>query len=141
MDFVVFFSNNYIVLTPKVYKEHKDRIETDERKQLCISSAPNVQVKNPEIVLDYSNNVNAERIVFLSELGILDYLQKKMNNKLHGCSINKLAEVVSTFTGVPQSTVQSYLNPMFSKGVDQSKNPASPRNIIKVKNKLKDIGF
>ena len=125
----------------RLYIENKERIEADERKLLCISSANNVQEENPEIVLDYSNNLNAEKIVFLSELGILDYLQKKMNHKLHACSINKLAEVVSTFTGVPQRTVQSYLNPMFSKGVDQNNNPNTPKNIEKVKNKLKNIGF
>ena len=122
-------------------KENKERIDKDERKQHFTSSASHGQVENPEIALDYSNNVNSERIVFLSELGILDYLQNKMNVKLHGCSVNKLAEVVSKFTGVPQSTVQSYLNPMFSKGVDQNNNPATPKNINKVKNKLKDIGF
>ena len=125
----------------RLYIENKERIEADERKLLCISSANNVQEEKPEMVLDYSNNLNAEKIVFLAELGILDYLQKKMNDKLHGCSINKLAEVVSTFTGVPQSTVQSYLNPMFSKGADQSNNPATPKNREKVKNKLKNIGF
>ena len=80
----------------RLYIKNKERIETDERKQQFTSSALNVQAENLKIVLDYSNNVNAERIVFLSELGILNYLQKKMNVKLHGCSINKLAEVVSS---------------------------------------------
>lgn len=125
----------------KLDKENKERIYPEEGKQLCLTSGYNEQVENPGMVLDYSNNLNAEKIVFLAELGILDYLQKKMNDKLHGCSINKLAEVVSTFTGVPQTTVQSYLNPMFSKGVDQSNNPATFRNLEKVRNKLKNIGF
>jgi len=122
-------------------KENKERIYAEEGKQLCLTSGYNEQLETTEIILDYSNNSNAEKIVFLAELGILDYLQKKLINKLHGCSVNKLAEVVSTFTGVPQSTVQSCLNPMFSKGADQSNNPATPRNIEKVKNKLKNIGF
>ena len=97
--------------------------------------------ENPVIHLDYSNNSKAERIVFLYELGILDFLQKKMNDELHGFSANKLAEVVSTFIDVPCRTAQSYLNPIYSTYADQSKNPVTERNLEKVRNKLKDIGF
>lgn len=95
----------------------------------------------PEIFLDYSDNSQAERIVFLHELGILEYLQHKMNKELHGFSANKLAEIISTFTGIEQSTAQPYLNPIFTKDAIQKNNPLTKINLEKVKNKLKNIGF
>lgn len=95
----------------------------------------------PEIFLDYSNNSQTERIVFLQKLGILDYLQKKMIDELHGFSANKLAEIISTFTGIEQKTAQSYLNPMFTKDAIQKNNPLTKTNLEKVNNKMKDIGF
>ena len=64
-----------------------------------------------------------------------------MNEELHGFSANKLAEIVSTFINVPYVTAQSYLNPIYSRSANQSKNPMTAKNIEKVKNKLKDIGF
>lgn len=97
--------------------------------------------QNPEIFLDYSDNTQAERIVFLHELGILEFLQSKMNKELHGSSANKLAEIVSTFTNIEQKTAQSYLNPMFTKDAIQKNNPITKTNLEKVRNKLKNIGF
>ena len=99
------------------------------------------ETEEPEIFLDYSDSTQAERIVFLKELGILDYLQDKINKELHGFSVNKLAEVISTFTEITQTTAQSYLNPMYSKSVDQKNNPLTNNNLKDVKEKLIKIGF
>jgi len=125
----------------KLDKVIREKIKEDEQKLKIAIISEKENEQNPEIYLNYSNNNSAEKIVFLYELGILDYLQDKMNKELHGYSTNKLAEIVSTFSGVAYGTAQSYLNPMFSKGVDQSNNPATPGNIEKVKNKLMKIGF
>lgn len=95
----------------------------------------------PETFLDYSNNPQKEKIVFLHELGILDYLQEKMNNESVNFSANKLAEVISTFTCIDQPTAQSYLNPIFSEYAKQKNNPLTSKTLERVKNKLKDIGF
>jgi len=113
----------------------------EEQKSQHTANDKSEMIDTPEIHLDYSNNSKAERIVFLHELGLLDYLQKKMNEELHGFSANKLAEIVSTFIDVPYVTAQSYLNPIYSSSADQSKNPMTAKNLEKVKNKLKDIGF
>ncbi len=94
-----------------------------------------------EIYLDYSSNLGTEKIVFLHELGVLEYLQNKMIEELHGFSANKLAEILSTFTGIEQTTAQSYLSPMFNKDNVQRNNPLSENSLVKVRNKLKNIGF
>ncbi|KAF0237325.1 MAG: hypothetical protein FD181_1891 [Prolixibacteraceae bacterium] len=94
-----------------------------------------------ETFFDYSNNSMAERIVFMQELGILDYLSTKMQKEFHNFAANKLAEIVSIFSGISQITAQSYLNPIFSKGVDRQKNPVTTKNLKKVRDKLGKIGF
>ncbi len=94
-----------------------------------------------ETFFDYSDNSMAERIVFMRELGILDFLSSKMQKEFHNFSANKLAEIVSTFSGISQNTAQSYLNPIFSKNADQQKNPLTTKNLKKVRGKLLNIGF
>lgn len=130
--------------------EIRDKINYTQEKKLQFLDqklnlpkvATELQLKQePEIFLDYSNNSKVERIVFLHELGILDFLQEKMKKELHYFSPNKLAEIISTFTDIQQRTVQPMLHPIFEKGVNQKNNPLTENNLIKVKNKLKDIGF
>ena len=99
---------------------------------------PKQTKKEPEAFIDYSDNSDAEKIIFMRELGILDYLKKQQP---FNTSINKLAEVISAFTGINQTTAQSYLNPIFSKGVDQSKSPLSEKNLKAVAEKLMKMGY
>ena len=122
-------------------KEITEKIKTDDQRSLNPANDKTDIMEKQEIHLDFSDNSKAERIVFLHELGILDYLQKKMNVELNSFCSNKLAEIVSTFSDVPYTTAQSYLNPMYSRSADQSKNPMTAKSLEKVKNKLKDIGF
>lgn len=98
----------------------------------------NDDIKDVQIPLDYSNNSDAEKIVFLHEIGVLDFLRQKQPFNM---STNKLAEVVSSFTGINQTTAQSYLNPIFSKGVDKSKSPLSAKNLKSVSEKLMKMGY
>lgn len=111
-----------------------------EREKFELVDSEN-EFKRHETQIDYSNNSKTERIVFLHELGILDFMQKKMIKELHGFSINKLAEIISTFTDIDQKTAQSYLNPMFTKDAIQKNNPLTKSNLEKVKTKLNNIGF
>ena len=108
--------------------------------QLKEQSPENKPIPKSETLLDYSNNPKIEKIVFLHELGILDYLQKKMIDELHNFSPNKLAEIISTFTDIEQRTAQSYLNPMFSDAKKKN-TPLTKNNLKKVKEKLMKIGF
>lgn len=100
----------------------------------------NSQIKDE--ILDLSNNNNPSKIIFMNELGILDFLKSKMEKEMMGFSVNKLAETISAFTGISQGSAQSYLNPLFSRNVDQSKSPyRSDRTANKVKNQIVNLGF
>ena len=91
-----------------------------------------------DLPLDYSDNSIAEKIVFLHELGILDFIR---NRYPLGMSTNKLAEIISGFTGINQTTAQSYINPIYSKRVDMKNTPLTEKNLKSVKEKLLKIGI
>lgn len=137
LEGVQFFGGNEFVKRKKYLKTKIDELEL---KIKTLNANP-ITKSGQEILLDFSDNSKVEKIVFLYELGILDYLQKKMIDELHGFSANKLAEIISTFTGIEQKTAQSYLNPMFTKDAIQKNNPLTKINLEKVNNKMKDIGF
>lgn len=94
-----------------------------------------------EEYIDYSDNKIPERLLFMKYLGIYDFLEMKLRNELHYYNVNKLAQIVSTFTGVPQPILQSSLNRMLSKGVDRTKSPENQKNVNSVIAKLNAIGF
>lgn len=123
----------------KIYFSQRQRIDflknlMNGKHRLSISEIEKV----PEIFFDFSDSSGAEKIVFLYELGVLDFLFKTLP---FSTSINKLAQVISAFTGIKQTTAQSYLNPIFSIGVDQAKSPLSEKNIKSVTEKLMKMGY
>lgn len=99
---------------------------------------PNHEPKVPEINVDYSDTTAVEKIVFLHQLGILDFLRSKSP---FNASTNKLAEVISAFTGISQTTAQPYINPIISKDVVDKNNPLKEKNIAIVKQKLLKMGY
>lgn len=99
----------------------------------------NSNIFQDEFYLDLQDTTAAEKIVYLSQLGILDFLKTKSPFNM---STNKLATVLSAITGEKVTTLQSYLNPIFSPEVDQKKNPlANTKNTLKIKSTLNDVGF
>lgn len=126
------------------------KIEENQQQLIANSNAEEVELnakmdeenksEDIEILLDNADNSDAEKIVFLYELGVLDYLQNKMKYESNGFSANKIAELVSTFSGIKARTAQSYINPIFSKDANQVKSPLTSKNIEKVKNKLIKLG-
>lgn len=80
--------------------------------------------------IDLSESTATEKIIYLHELGIIDFLRKK---DPFNSSINRLASVLSAITGEKHGTIQSMINPMISTGVDQRKNPL---NSMKAKSKV-----
>lgn len=145
MDFVKMGDSNSDV--PMALEYFETLIEREKFAVALQSEAIKESVKSnitniaPEEFLDFSKNSIAERIVIMKELGILDYLQIKMNQESVGFSANKLAELLSSFTNVSQSTLQSYLNPLISRGVKERNSPLTPNNIKKAHQKLLKIGF
>lgn len=128
-------------LAKRIFIAQKRKIEFLKHKQQDISLPKNNETTTEdEFLEDLSNSTKAMQIVYLYELGILDFLQDKMNNDMI-FSVNKLATVISSFTGIAPITVQPYLNPIYSKDAKQDKNPLKANNIKKVRAKLIELGF
>lgn len=90
-------------------------------------------------LVDFSELGITEKIIFLSRLGVLDFLK---GIEPFNTSTNRLASVISAFTGEKTTSIQPMINPMFSKQVDDSKNPMnSKKTVQKVDQKLISIGF
>jgi hypothetical protein len=144
----IFFPTN-ILLNALLDSEIIKNIEFTQQKKIdfiiskyyetdILTALESKKTEQPEIFLDYSDNTAAEKIVFLHELGILEFLMKK---EPFNTSTNKLAEVVTAFTGIGLTTTQPYLNPIYSKQVDQKNNPLTEKNIKTVTEKLIKMGF
>ncbi len=96
------------------------------------------QITNQETDFDLSDTKSTEKIIYLHELGILDFLEKNGFNY----SKNSLATVISAFTGIKQETAQSYLNPINNSSSIQKNNPLNrKKNVEKIRKKLNDLGF
>lgn len=90
--------------------------------------------KPKEELIDLYDTSGTEKILMLDELGILNFLKEKAPFNL---STNLLAGAISGITGIKVETVQSYINPMFSKNVEQKNNPRnSIKTLTKVRSKL-----
>ena len=124
----------------QIVKQFDSKIEMIKTLMEYEFKSPQKKTESDDSI-DYSDNKIAERIVFLKELGVLDFFERKMKDEMNFFASNKLAEILSSFMGVSQKTIQSYINPIFSPNVDQKNNPCTERNIKKVKKKINDIGL
>lgn len=80
-----------------------------------------------------------EKIIYLYQLGILDFLRSKAP---FTTSTNRLAETLAKILDVKQETLQSNLNPIFNIDVSQKNNPLNKETSVeKVKTYLAGIGF
>jgi hypothetical protein len=109
------------------------------QKWIIENKSNNLKVEEPEV--DLSDTTATEKIIYLHELGIINFLRTKQP---FSTSINSLATVLSAITGVKPETrhIQSMLNPMFSKEAGQKNNPLNSKTTVaKVQKQLNDIGF
>jgi len=121
-----------------ISKTKKRNIKYLER-WIIDNKSNNLKVESPEI--DLSDSSHTEKIIYLHELGIIDFLRTKQP---FNTSINSLATVLSAITGVKPETkhIQSMLNPIISKEAGQKNNPLnSKKTVSKVQNQLINIGF
>lgn len=92
-----------------------------------------------EKLLDFSESTGSEKIIFLHQVGVLDYLRKL---SLFNLSTNKLAEYLSAITGEKSTTLQSYINPIINSTSGQKNNPLNSNSAVKkVSKKLANMGF
>jgi hypothetical protein len=90
-----------------------------------------------EVIIDLSDTNGKEKVIYLNELGIIDYLR----NHFHriNLSYNQLAALLSGITGVKQDTMQSYINPIINKKdkISQRNNPyENEKNVAKIRSIL-----
>ncbi|RAR74230.1 hypothetical protein [Flavobacterium aciduliphilum] len=119
---------------------HPDLIYPIRKKiKLLENKMETLNPSNVEKLIDYSDTSCGEKIIFLHQVGVLDYLKKLSPFNL---SINKLAEYLSAITGENATTLQSYINPIFSPTSGQKNNPLNSNPAVKkVSKKLADMGF
>jgi hypothetical protein len=97
-----------------------------------------VQVKQEEPLIDYSDSKLTEKIIALTEIGVLDFLKQK---EPFNMSTNKMAEFLSLCLGEKTTSIQSYINAIINNS-DQSKSPYNTtKTVEKVKQKLIQIGL
>ncbi len=104
-----------------------------------INNIIDTKIKLEASEIDLRDTAATEKIVMLHKLGVLEYLRTK---EPFNTSINALANVLSGITGEKSTTLQSYLNPIYSGQVDQKNNPLrSEKTVQKVNQKLISVGF
>ncbi len=85
------------------------------------------------------SNSTIEKIIFLYQLGVIDYL-KSIGS--HGYSTNAIATLLSAFINEKSGTIQSYLNPIDNKDVSQRNNPLNNKERVKKINlQIIELGF
>ena len=104
-----------------------------------VLKTPENTIKDEGIELNLSDTKANEKIIYLKELGILDILKSKQP---FNTSINALATLLSAITSENNTTLQSYINPMFSPDTENKNNPYNNKKTVeKVQNQLIKIGF
>lgn len=92
----------------------------------------------PDDLIDTSA---VEKIIFLNELGIIDFL---ITNTKAGISNSSLASVLNRITGIKTETIKSSLNRLSNKETtttDHRHPYYTIKTVKKVKDKLEDLGF
>ena len=115
-------------------EQRKSGFATELKKETPINSFPENNIE-----IDLSNTNAVQKIIYINELGIIDFLR---NKQPFNTSINSLATVLTAITGENQKTLQPYLNALLSNTGAENNNPYKTKSTIeKVKNKLISIGF
>ena len=94
----------------------------------------NRNVAAPE--LDFSDNSDKVKLIMLEKLGVIKYI-KSIQTKPE--TISHTSEILSAITGIPSTTLNSYLNPMIRPyRDDQDKNSPykNPENLVKAEKEL-----
>lgn len=119
-----FYSNVYSI--KKDNDSIKQTLDTIQYNVEDLANSDKAQVLN-----------NAEKIVLLNELGILDFLR---NNRPLGGGENNLAKILSLITGEKQSTIAATLRGIRDK--DEKRDPyKNIKNKEKIENIILKLGF
>lgn len=87
--------------------------------------------------LDLSDTSAVQRIIYLNELGIIDFLRTKAKV---GISNGELASLLSAITGVKANTIKPSLNRLDKNDIDDNKHPYyKTDNVNKIKKRIEDL--
>ena len=115
-----------------VYNESSEKYSLERIKQLS-------ELKEEEVLIDYSDLSLTEKIIALNKGGVIDFLREKEPFNL---SVNSLAAYLSLCIGEKTISIQSYINPIINKNSDQDKSPLKTKKTVKkVEQKLINIGL
>lgn len=101
------------------------------------------QIKTIELIpeIDLSNTSSVEKIIYLNELGIIDFLRTKTKLGISNGRVG-LASVLSGITGINPGTITSSLNRLPKDPKIDNKHPYyNIKTVNKVKKQLGDLGF
>ena len=89
--------------------------------------------------LDLSDAKEVEKIIYLNELGIIDFLRTKTKA---GISNNSLASILSGITGTKADTIKPSLNRLSSNDKLDNRHPYyNDKTVAKVRTFLTKLGF
>ena len=102
-----------------IFKKHLSDLVTEINDIITKQTSTAATATEPELI-DFSKDTDIKtKIAILQELGILSYLMKKPSVN----SANKVATLLSAVLGINSTTLQPYINPIFSPNADQTKAP------------------
>lgn len=88
---------------------------------------------------DLSDTSAVEKIIYLNELGIIDFLRTKSKA---GISNSSLASILSGITGIKVDTLKPSLNRLSSNDKLDNRHPYyTEKTVIKVRKFLDNLGF
>lgn len=88
-------------------------------------------LQNETDTLDLSGTSAVEKVIYLNELGIIDFLKAKPE---FNASTNLMATFLSSVTGVKAPTLQSSLNRLISDDIEDKNHPyATKKTVNKVR--------
>lgn len=89
--------------------------------------------------VDLSDTSAVEKIIYLNELGIIDFLRTKSKA---GISNSSLASILSGITGIKADTLKPSLNRLSSNDKLDNRHPYyTKKTVIKVRKFLDNLGF
>lgn len=119
-------------------KQHED---LNKNKRISLTNQrDSASTLEDATVDDLSNSKIVQKLIFLNELGVIDYLRERPP---FNTSINKLATILSAITGEKSTSIQPSLNALITDNTLINKNNPyfNKNNITKVKQRLIDIGY
>ena len=139
INFGSFITKEYIISQLNEVFEDKYILLQFESLAKLLEKKNEQMEQQEELILDYSDTTITEKIIYLHRLGVLDFLKSKLSIM---ASTNLMAKYLSAITGHKAGTIQSYINPIYSKNAIQKSNPLrKEKNVEKVGQNLIEMGF